>query len=112
VIYLVSTLLTLSVLVNIFFVFYSRWLAKKLATNQIFVEDLWKIMQDFSKHLGIVNELEMFYGDETLKALMMHSSEIVKTIDDYDLIIDDQPEDDVESLEEDRATNDGNKNED
>mgnify|MGYP003113482348 FL=1 len=111
-IYLVSAFLILSLLVNVLFVFYSRWLAKKLATNQIFVEDLWKIMQDFSKHLGIVNELEMFYGDETLKALMIHSSEIVKTIEDYDLIIGDQPEDDVEILEEDRATNAGNTNKD
>ena len=111
-IYLVSAFLLLSIVINIFFVLYSRWLAKKLATNQIFVEDLWKIMQDFSNHLGIINEMEMFYGDETLKALIMHSSEIVKTIEGYDLIIDEQTTEEVANLEEDKAADARNTSED
>ena len=34
--------------------------------------------------------MEMFYGDETLRNLLRHSSEIVKTFESYDLSADDE----------------------
>ena len=86
-IYYISFALILSVIGNIFFFIYSRWLIRKIAENQLFVEDIWKLISDFSKHLKVVNEMEMFYGDETLKGLILHSSEIVEILEEHELIL-------------------------
>ncbi len=104
-IYYIGAALVLSLSVNVLFVLYSRWLAEKVAESQLFVEDIWKIITDFSKHLKIVSELEMFYGDETLKSLMLHSSEIIKILEEYDsLLVEDPDPEEVESLEGPDAT--------
>ena len=87
-IYYISAGLVLSVSINILFIMYSRWLAARVAESQMFVEDLREMVNGFSTHLKAVNELEMFYGDETLKSLIIHSSEIVKALEEYDSLLD------------------------
>jgi hypothetical protein len=62
-----------SLCVNILFLFYLRWLLKTLAIINQDTENLTLIIKDFSKHLEGIHELEMFYGDETLKGLIEHS---------------------------------------
>tara|TARA_Y100000310_G_C20072427_1_gene530017 strand:- start:196 stop:549 length:354 start_codon:yes stop_codon:yes gene_type:complete len=82
VITLIITLI-LSVTINVFFVFYLRWLLKKLVFLSENIGDLLKTMEGFSGHLESVHELETYYGDPTLKNLIVHSKQIVKDIEMY-----------------------------
>tara|TARA_B100000902_G_C27290595_1_gene906905 strand:- start:1396 stop:1680 length:285 start_codon:yes stop_codon:yes gene_type:complete len=82
--------LAISVLLNVVFVFYCRWLIK---SYEILVEDAKQIQDvilEFNSHLGSIYELEMFYGDETLSSLMAHGRQLnemlegLNLLDDYD----------------------------
>lgn len=78
-----SIFLAFSVIINVILVMYSRYLLRKIAESEVFLVDATDMILKFKEHLTIVHELEMFYGDETLGALMRHSSEIVEVIDEY-----------------------------
>ena len=50
------------------------------------------LILEFSSHLKSVYELEMFYGDETLKSLMDHASQLSINLQNLDLIINEESE--------------------
>ena len=52
------------------------------------------MVNNFSKHLSDVYSLEMFYGDETLKSLMDHSSQLSERLSNIDLILNENEEED------------------
>ena len=47
-------------------------------------------LEEFTKHLGNVYEMEMYYGDETLRGLITHSRELVKSIEGFKNIFGDE----------------------
>jgi hypothetical protein len=56
------------------------WYCYKL-TNKLFflsdsLEDLDTRLKEFDEHVNFIHELEMFYGDETLKNLIRHSRDL------------------------------------
>jgi hypothetical protein len=63
------------------------WYAKKLTQQFIFFSDNVEMLEDslssFDAHLKGVNELETFYGDETLGGLIEHSKAIVDTVQQF-----------------------------
>ena len=71
----------ISLCVNILLLLYVRWLLNTLAVINQDTQDLTLIIRDFSKHLQAIHELEMFYGDETLKSLIDHSRLIIENIE-------------------------------
>ena len=91
-------LLMLSVGINAFFIVYLRWLLKKFAPISENIGDMLASMNGFSKHLESIHELEMYYGDSTLKNLIEHSKRIVKNIEIYKDIYTLFHEDDEEGL--------------
>tara|TARA_R100001015_G_C4519365_1_gene88797 strand:- start:177 stop:401 length:225 start_codon:yes stop_codon:yes gene_type:complete len=40
--------------------------------------------KDFSNHLQGLHELETYYGDETLGALIRHSKQVIEDINDFE----------------------------
>tara|TARA_A100001011_G_scaffold345405_1_gene381068 strand:+ start:95 stop:322 length:228 start_codon:yes stop_codon:yes gene_type:complete len=50
------------------------------------------LINDFSTHLNSVNEMEMFYGDETLASLMEHSRKLKEALNSVDLLIEEEEE--------------------
>ena len=66
-------LFIVSVSVNLLSFFYVRWLLRTVSAINQDVEQLSYMVNDFQSHLSSVHELEMFYGDETLGALMKHA---------------------------------------
>jgi hypothetical protein len=40
-------------------------------------------LEEFSKHLNNVYEMEMYYGDETLKQLIHHSKDLIDNINTF-----------------------------
>lgn len=76
--------LSMSGVLNIFLFWYTWKALKKL----LFVSDnigyLHEAMTGFSEHLTNIHELEMFYGDETLKSLIEHSKGFKKIINEFE----------------------------
>lgn len=94
------TLFILSALVNIVFLFYVRWL---LSTMKLISEDLELLSEkvsDYVSHVSSLHELEMFYGEPTLQALMQHGRDLVEQISEVDLILNEE-----EKVEESPQTN-------
>tara|TARA_R100001015_G_C4494737_1_gene71173 strand:+ start:78 stop:371 length:294 start_codon:yes stop_codon:yes gene_type:complete len=66
--------LCLSITLNMLLV----WYVRKVQTEYIlFVRDnleaLIEMQSEFNEHLEVVNNMEMYFGDETLVALLEHS---------------------------------------
>ena len=76
-----------SLFLNIFLLIYLRWLLKTVESMNEDVYSLGYLIEDFSAHIKAVHELEMFYGDETLQALMKHANQLEEKLGDLDLII-------------------------
>jgi len=89
--------------VTILMIFYIRWLLKNIETMSEETKSISIMVSDFANHAKSVYELEMFYGDDTLSALLDHAREVVKNIDAIDFILDE--EDELEAEEEAPQTN-------
>lgn len=77
---IVPFMLYLSVVLNIVFIWY---LKTNLTALDEVREDLLgtlETVESFSNHLDQLHELESFYGDETLQALINHSREVINDL--------------------------------
>ena len=72
-----------SLSLNVVLVWYIIKLLTKLFFIQENMEGLISLNQNFGDHLKELNELEMYYGDETLNGLLKHSKYVVEQIDVY-----------------------------
>ena len=81
-----------SMLLNVFLAFYIRWLLESLASINIEIEDISKSIQGFSNHVNSIHELEMFYGDQNLQDLMKHAKNLTQSLEDMDLVTNNQEE--------------------
>jgi len=66
-------------------------------------EDVQKMqdeMEDFALHLQNVYEMEMYYGDETLKGLIDHSKRALDSINAFKSVFGDENEDATEEKAE------------
>ena len=52
------------------------WLTQNIA-------NLTQLIRGFQNHIRGVHELEKFYGDEDLKLLVQHTSDLIEVMDDY-----------------------------
>jgi hypothetical protein len=74
------------------------WFCYKLVFRLNFVSDniveLYERLQEFDQHINFIYELEMYYGDETLKNLIRHSKDLRNYMKKYkdvmELLEDDQ----------------------
>ena len=71
------TLLTLLIILLAISTTLLGWFCYKLVFRLNFVSDnlieLYGRLDEFDQHIGFIHELEMYYGDETLKNLIRHS---------------------------------------
>ena len=81
------TLFILSASINLILFFYVRWLLKTVAAINQDVSTVSNVIQEFLEHLKALYELETFYGDQTLKNLLIHSQDLVKDLEGIDLIL-------------------------
>ena len=76
-------LLFISVLVVCALCWYIRQLLKKMQTIDSDIEDLFADLETYQSHLTSISELEMFYGDETLQSLVIHSRDVIGRVQDF-----------------------------
>ena len=72
---------------NVFLLWFGWKSIRQITEYDEELKDLIQIMKNFSNHVESVHELEMFYGDETLRHLMRHAKDIVTTFSAYDLLL-------------------------
>jgi hypothetical protein len=76
--------------------FYIRWLIKTITVINEDVKNVADLVREFATHTKQVYELEMFYGDDTLKKLMDHASQVSEKLSDLDLVLNEEEETDAE----------------
>ena len=81
---LLSIFLSISVLLNILLIWYIRKMLQKLLFVSDNIGDLQHAVNNFSKHVGGMHELETFYGDETLGGLIDHCKQIAENIKEFE----------------------------
>ena len=77
-----------------FLVWFTYNLTRQIRYYDDELREIVAIVKNFTEHLDAVHEMEMFYGDETLRNLLRHSKEIVNTFSSYDL------EEDIEDFDD------------
>ena len=77
-------LLFISVVLNIFAFAYSIRAARRLLIVDTNLEGIEETFLSFKSHLEVLYESEVFYGDESLKALIDHSNMVLDEIEKYD----------------------------
>ena len=70
----IITTLCLSATLNVLLI----WFVRKVQTEYILfirdsLEGLVQMHQEFNEHLDVVNNMEMYFGDQTLVGLLEHS---------------------------------------
>ena len=103
---MIYAFLTISVSFNILMVWYATKLLGTMRFIQENAEAIQVISEDFKQHLGAVNQMEMYFGDETLSELLKHAEHVSGQISALSEIMEIQKED-----EDEEATEDANKEE-
>jgi len=66
------------------------WYIRKMLSKLLYVSDsigsLLVTAKNFSDHLDGLHAMEMYYGDETLGALIKHSKQVVEDIKEFEEI--------------------------
>ena len=107
-----SLICILFLITSIFLVWYSIKSIQKISFITESVEDVLLEIEIFRKHIKQIYELDMFYGDETLKDLIIHSKDLIKEFEQfqkdfetYNGVIDEK---EILKLEEENDRNDRN----
>ena len=82
----ISIICVVSILLNCFLIWYIRGILTKLLFVSENQQELSNTLVSFSNHLNTIYELETFYGDETLAALIEHMKSVVEAVEEYESI--------------------------
>ena len=85
-IWLVVGFLVISIIINILLVWYIIGLLRKLIFVADSIGDFLGVIAEYQIHLESLYEMEMFYGDETLRGLIDHTSFIVDEIKKFESV--------------------------
>jgi len=72
--------------INLFLLFYIRWLLRTFESINDDIMSLSVLVSEYVQHVSSIHEMEMFYGDTTLKALIDHGGQLVEVIKEIDLL--------------------------
>ena len=94
---LIYIILLLSIALNVLLV----WYVRKVQTEYIlFVRDnleaLIEMQSEFNEHLEDVNNMEMYFGDQTLVGLLEHSKFVKEQTAEFLLVLQDLEEEEEE----------------
>ena len=82
-----SIVLTISLAFNALFFWYNKTLLFRLAFISNNIDDLVEMISSYRGHLKSVFEMEMFYGDETLKFLLTHTKDLKELLEEYEEVL-------------------------
>ena len=76
----------LSIIINIFFIWYIISLLRKLVFVSDNIGNFLGFLNEYGDHLQSLHEMEMFYGDETLRGLIDHTEFITDEIKNFESV--------------------------
>jgi len=76
--------LVVSAVINAGLLWYNRQLVARLLFISENLNDLVALIDAYKKHLSALYETEMYYGDETIKHLMSHTTSLREILQDYE----------------------------
>lgn len=97
---MIYALLALSVSFNVLMIWYATKLLGTMRFVQENAEAIQVISEDFKEHLDAVNQMEMYFGDETLSELLKHAEHVSTQISTLNEILEDDAEEDEEQEKE------------
>ena len=101
--------LILSIVGNLFAIWYIRKLLAKVLFVSQNLTDLVDLLTTYRNHLQRLFQLEMYYGDETMQFLIKHTRSLLDVLEDYsDIYLMTEPievgEEDEESYDDEEET--------
>ena len=64
------------------------WYMRRVLPGLIYtsenLSDLVDLITNYRNHLKSIYQLEMYYGDETIKYLMSHTTSLLEVLEDFD----------------------------
>ena len=82
-------ILLLSSTFNIFLLWYGWKSIQQIKYYDDELAEITSVVRNFTNHLKSVYELEMFYGDETLRHLLRHAQDLTEAFNEPDLYLED-----------------------
>ena len=106
-----SLILAVSLIMNVGLVVYAKAAISRLVLISEELGDLQDMINSFLDHIEQVYQTEMFYGDQTLQALVEHARDFSVQMDSFEYIysLTDSEEEVGQEMEE-QAQNDNDKN--
>jgi uncharacterized protein YoxC len=101
---LMPLLLSLAILTIATLVWYIIKVRKELSEVSQDLEQFFKKIDEYEKHVDQIHGMEMFYGDQTLQGLIRHSREMINEIIDLQEKYQINEEDDFDETKENEAT--------
>ena len=92
--------MSVSILMNIGLLIYTRTALAQLLFVSEELGDLQDMIDSFAKHVKRVYELDMFYGDQTLQALMEHAVSLNEQLETFEHIYSLTAEEETQQEEE------------
>ena len=91
---MIDFLLFLSAVLNIFLVWYVVKLLRRFLTFQDELDEFSIKLEEYENHVDIIYNLEKFYGDATLKNLLVHSKNVAEECKQFQSFLTGQEDDD------------------
>tara|TARA_R110000824_G_scaffold386100_1_gene580591 strand:- start:598 stop:894 length:297 start_codon:yes stop_codon:yes gene_type:complete len=92
--------LTVSIVVNVVFVWYFMRLLRRLLFFQDELDAFSLHLEEYNGHVDIVCNLERFYGDETLGNLLRHSRGVTEECKQFQKFLNDEEGDEEDAEDE------------
>lgn len=97
---MIEILFTISIIVNIFLVWYIVQLLRRFLAFQESLDEFAIKLEEYEEHVEIINNLERFYGDTTLSNLLKHSKSMVEDCKQFQFILLEEEEEEEYAEEE------------
>ena len=97
---MIDFLFFLSVVLNVFLVWYVTKLLRRFLVFQDDLDEFSLKLEEYHGHIDIIYNLERFYGDETLKNLLVHSRGVAEECKQFQSFLTGQ--EDSENAEEEK----------
>ena len=83
-----ETTLIIVLLVSVIANYMAFWYMRRVLPGFIYtsqnLEDLTTLVANYREHLRNIYGMEMYYGDETIKHLMSHTTSLLEILEDYE----------------------------
>ncbi len=79
--------LCFSLIVNGMLMWYTYRAIQQITFQEADLTQVIEAIKNFNTHLQTVHDMELFYGDETLRYLLQHSSDLSEMLEEYVIFV-------------------------